>query len=239
MRLLDVGCGWGGMVMHAAAHHGVRAVGVTVSQRQAELAEKRVAEAGLATGSRSGCRTTATSHDGPFDAISSIGMFEHVGAGAARDVLRPAATSCSRPAGRLLNHGISRPARRTPMRPDARPRSRAARSSTATCSPTASCTRSARCVSAMQRRGLRGAPRGEPARALRADAAGVGRATSRPTGTRAWSSSTGRAGPGCGASTWPRARSVRANGNQIHQVLAVKPDGGNAGIPLRPSFDAA
>ena len=47
MRLLDVGCGWGGMVLHAAQHHGVRAVGVTVSQRQAELAEKRVAEAGL------------------------------------------------------------------------------------------------------------------------------------------------------------------------------------------------
>ena len=64
MRLLDVGCGWGGMVMHAAQHHGVRAVGVTVSQRQAELAAKRVAEAGLATRSRSGCRTTATSATG-------------------------------------------------------------------------------------------------------------------------------------------------------------------------------
>ena len=48
MRLLDVGCGWGGMVMHAAAHHGVRAVGVTLSRRQADWAEKAVAEAGLA-----------------------------------------------------------------------------------------------------------------------------------------------------------------------------------------------
>ena len=47
MRLLDVGCGWGGMVLHAAARHGVRAVGVTLSERQAELARKRVAEAGL------------------------------------------------------------------------------------------------------------------------------------------------------------------------------------------------
>ena len=48
MRLLDVGCGWGGMAMHAAEHHGVTAVGVTVSIRQVELASKRVAEAGLA-----------------------------------------------------------------------------------------------------------------------------------------------------------------------------------------------
>src|SRR5436305_1510959 len=48
MRLLDVGCGWGGMVLHAAAQHGVRAVGVTISQRQADLARKRVADAGLA-----------------------------------------------------------------------------------------------------------------------------------------------------------------------------------------------
>src|SRR5215218_8631428 len=48
MRLLDVGCGWGGMVLHAAAEHGVRAVGVTISQRQADLAKKRAADLGLA-----------------------------------------------------------------------------------------------------------------------------------------------------------------------------------------------
>src|SRR5204863_5640967 len=47
MRLLDVGCGWGGMVLHAASRYGVRAVGVTISERQAEFAEKRVSEAGL------------------------------------------------------------------------------------------------------------------------------------------------------------------------------------------------
>src|SRR3954447_8057879 len=47
MRLLDVGCGWGGMAMHAARHHGVRAVGITLSRAQHELASKRVAEAGL------------------------------------------------------------------------------------------------------------------------------------------------------------------------------------------------
>jgi len=79
MRLLDVGCGWGGMVMHAARHHGVRAVGVTVSQRQAELAQKRVADAGLSDRVEIRLQDYRDIHDGPFDAISSIGMFEHVG----------------------------------------------------------------------------------------------------------------------------------------------------------------
>src|SRR5690606_21303547 len=47
MRLLDVGCGWGGMIIHAARHHGVQAVGITLSREQEELATKRVAEAGV------------------------------------------------------------------------------------------------------------------------------------------------------------------------------------------------
>src|SRR5690606_6022346 len=108
MRLLDVGCGWGGMAMHAAAHHGVRAVGVTLSRRQAELAEKRVAEAGLSDQVEIRVQDYRDVDDGPYDAISSIGIFEHVGAsrlatyfGRLRALLRPG--------GRLLNHGISRP----------------------------------------------------------------------------------------------------------------------------------
>jgi cyclopropane-fatty-acyl-phospholipid synthase len=108
MRLLDVGCGWGGMAMHAAKHHGVRAVGVTISRRQAELAEKRVAEAGLSEQVEIRVQDYREVEDGPYDAISSIGMFEHVGEsrlseyfGRLRALLRPQ--------GRLLNHGISRP----------------------------------------------------------------------------------------------------------------------------------
>jgi cyclopropane-fatty-acyl-phospholipid synthase len=108
MRLLDVGCGWGGMAMHAAAHHGVRAVGVTISRRQAELAEKRVAEAGLSEQVEVRVQDYREVDDGPYDAISSIGMFEHVGEarlseyfGRLRALLPPR--------GRLLNHGISRP----------------------------------------------------------------------------------------------------------------------------------
>ena len=79
MRLLDIGCGWGGMILHAAQHHGVRAVGVTLSRRQAELAAKRVAEAGLTDRVEVRCLDYRDIDDGPYDAISSIGMFEHVG----------------------------------------------------------------------------------------------------------------------------------------------------------------
>lgn len=109
MRLLDVGCGWGGMVLHAAEHHGVDAVGVTLSRAQQELAAKRVADAGLERQVEIRYQDYRDVADGPYDAISSIGMFEHVGSemlgryfSHLYDLLRPG--------GRLLNHGISRPA---------------------------------------------------------------------------------------------------------------------------------
>src|SRR5947208_16440223 len=108
MRLLDVGCGWGGMVLHAAEHHGVHAVGVTLSRPQADLARKRVAERGL--GDRVEVRHAdfRDVDDGPYDAISSIGMFEHVGF-TELDRYFARCRSLLRPQGRLLNHGISRP----------------------------------------------------------------------------------------------------------------------------------
>jgi cyclopropane-fatty-acyl-phospholipid synthase len=79
MRLLDVGCGWGSLLLHAARHHGVCGVGVTLSRRQAELASKRVAEAGLTDRLEVRVQDYRDVNDGPYDAISSIGMFEHVG----------------------------------------------------------------------------------------------------------------------------------------------------------------
>jgi cyclopropane-fatty-acyl-phospholipid synthase len=108
MRLLDVGCGWGGMVMYAAEHYGVDAVGITISRRQADLAEKRIAEAGLADRVEIRLQDYRELGAERFDAISSIGMFEHVG-------LSELATyfgvlyGLLEPQGRLLNHGISRP----------------------------------------------------------------------------------------------------------------------------------
>ena len=79
MRLLDIGCGWGGMVLHAAKEHGVRAVGVTLSKPQADLARKRAAELGVGDLVEIRHADYRDVDDGPYDAISSIGMFEHVG----------------------------------------------------------------------------------------------------------------------------------------------------------------
>lgn len=108
MRLLDVGCGWGGMVMHAARHHGVDTVGITISEQQAELARKRVAEAGLGERVEIRLQDYRDVHDGPYDAISSIGMFEHVGIEQFTAYVQNLRMLLG-PSGRLLNHAISRP----------------------------------------------------------------------------------------------------------------------------------
>lgn len=107
-RLLDVGCGWGGMVLHAAERHGVRAVGVTLSQQQAELATKRVHDAGLEDRVEIRLQDYRDMDDGPYDAISSIGMFEHVGESRLAEYFGRL-RSLLKAGGRLLNHGIGRP----------------------------------------------------------------------------------------------------------------------------------
>lgn len=114
MRLLDVGCGWGGMVIHAARHHGVKATGVTLSTQQAALADQRVREAGLADRVTIRCEDYRAIDDGPYDAVSSIGMFEHVGARHLSEYFT-SMYSLLAPGGRLLNHGIGRPAGSKPM----------------------------------------------------------------------------------------------------------------------------
>ena len=106
MRLLDVGCGWGSLALHAAERYGVQVVGITLSAEQATLARKRVAEAGLTERIDIRVQDYRAVEDGPFDAISSVGMAEHVG----RAKLPGYATALAallRPGGRLLNHAIS------------------------------------------------------------------------------------------------------------------------------------
>jgi cyclopropane-fatty-acyl-phospholipid synthase len=115
MRLLDVGCGWGGMVMHAAAEHGVKALGVTLSRNQAEWAQAAIERRGLGHLAEVRHLDYRDAPESEFDAISSIGLTEHIGAG---QLPRYFASLYRRlkPGGRLLNHCITQPhtpARRT------------------------------------------------------------------------------------------------------------------------------
>jgi cyclopropane-fatty-acyl-phospholipid synthase len=108
MRLLDVGCGWGGMVMHAARNYGVKALGVTLSKQQAEWAQKAIAEAGLSELAEVRHMDYRDVSESGFDAVSSIGLTEHIG-----KANLPSYFSFLygklKPGGRLLNHCITRP----------------------------------------------------------------------------------------------------------------------------------
>ncbi|MGW0884542.1 class I SAM-dependent methyltransferase [Streptomyces sp. NPDC002671] len=106
-RLLDVGCGWGSMAIHAAREHGVSVVGITLSQEQAAYARKRVADEGLTDRVEIRVQDYRDVTDGPYDAISSIGMAEHVGAERYLDYASEL-YGLLKPGGRLLNHQIAR-----------------------------------------------------------------------------------------------------------------------------------
>jgi cyclopropane-fatty-acyl-phospholipid synthase len=106
-RVLDVGCGWGSFALHAAREYGARVTGITLSERQAELAHRRVADAGLGDQIEIRIQDYRDLGGETFDAISSIGMVEHVGSGNI-DAYSRTLASLLRPGGRLLNHGIGR-----------------------------------------------------------------------------------------------------------------------------------
>ncbi|UNS97423.1 cyclopropane-fatty-acyl-phospholipid synthase family protein [Streptomyces tubbatahanensis] len=106
-RLLDVGGGWGSLVLHAAREYGVRAVAVTLSREQAAYGRKRIAEAGLTDRVEIRVQDYREVNDGPYDAISSVGMAEHVGAARYREYADDLYALLA-PGGRLLNHQIGR-----------------------------------------------------------------------------------------------------------------------------------
>jgi cyclopropane-fatty-acyl-phospholipid synthase len=106
-HLLDIGCGWGALVIHAARHYGVRAHGITLSERQLTLARERIAQAGLED------RVSVELRDyrdlagqSVYDKVSSVGMFEHVGL-KNLSVYFATVSRVLKPAGLFLNHGIT------------------------------------------------------------------------------------------------------------------------------------
>jgi cyclopropane-fatty-acyl-phospholipid synthase len=228
-RLLDVGCGWGSMVMHAAQHHGVSAVGVTLSSEQVALGRKRVADAGLTDRVEIRLCDYRDIADGPFDAISSIGMFEHVGASRLNEYFTRLHALLV-PTGRLLNHGIARP-----------PSERSAFNSRSFIHryvfPDGELHEVGRVISSVQRAGFEVRHsenlREHYALTLRAWVDNL---------ERSYDEAVALVGPGR-ARVWHlylagSALAFESGGNRIHQTLAVKlDDSGRSGMPLRPDWD--
>ncbi|WUI01816.1 class I SAM-dependent methyltransferase [Spirillospora sp. NBC_00431] len=115
MRLLDVGCGWGGMVMHAAKEYGVKALGVTLSKQQAEWAQKAIADRGLSDLAEVRHLDYRDVAETDFDAISSIGLTEHIGKQNLPSYFAFLHGKL-RKGGRMLNHTITRPDNLAPPR---------------------------------------------------------------------------------------------------------------------------
>ena len=106
-KLLDIGCGWGALILHAARKYGVRAHGITLSEEQAKLARARIAEAGLQDRVEVElCDYRDVRGEAVYDKVSSVGMFEHIGL-KNLPVYFATVHRLLKPAGLFLNHGIT------------------------------------------------------------------------------------------------------------------------------------
>ena len=230
MRLLDVGCGWGAMVRHAARHHGVEAVGITISSEQAAWARQRVAAEGLADRVEIRLQDYREVRDGPFDAISSIGMFEHVGLARLGEYFERLHGLLS-PGGRLLNHAISRP-------PGSRPRLAPRSFVNRYVFPDGELHEVGSVVTALQAAGLEArhleSLREHYALTLRAWVANL---------EAGWDRAVQLVGANR-ARVWHLYMAGSAVGFEegrigVHQVLGVRADAGRSGLPLREDWDRA
>jgi len=227
MRLLDVGCGWGGMVRHAVTHYGVTALGVTLSRQQAEWGQKALADEGLADLGEIRHADYRRVVENGFDAVSSIGLTEHIGI---RELpaYAPRLASALRPGGRLLNHCITRPDDHSP------PISRRG-FITRYVFPDGELPGVGRLVAVMQAAGLE--LRHEEN--LREHYARTCAAWSANLDAH-WDDAVREVGQGT-ARVWATYLAgsrigFEDNGIQLHQLLLVKPDGGRSGMPLRPDW---
>jgi cyclopropane-fatty-acyl-phospholipid synthase len=227
MRLLDVGCGWGGMVRHATMHYGVTAIGVTLSAEQAAWGADMVQREGLSDRAEV-CHLDYRDAPGDaFDAISSIGLTEHIGVknypdyfGFLRDKLRPG--------GRLLNHCITRPSNTMEFLPGS--------FIDRYVFPDGELTGSGRIIAEIQDVGLEVRHeenlREHYALTLKRWCANL---------VANWDECVAEVGPGT-ARVWGLYMAgsrygFETNEVQLHQVLAVRPhEGGASDFPLRPTF---
>ncbi|OHV20248.1 cyclopropane-fatty-acyl-phospholipid synthase [Parafrankia soli] len=238
-RLLDIGCGWGSMALHAAYHHGVQAVGITISAEQAAEARRRVTEAGLEDKIEIRLQDYREITDGPFDAISSVGMVEHVGR-AKLPIYFDNLFHLLRPGGRLLNHGISFPgdpvgAARGRPRLGPLPLPRDADFLHRYVFPDGELHEIGALVTLMQAGGFEV----RHVENLREHYALTLRAWVTNLENR-WDEAVALVGAGR-ARVWRlymagSALSFEAGRSQIHQVLGVRPDSGASHQPLRPSY---
>jgi cyclopropane-fatty-acyl-phospholipid synthase len=226
-RLLDVGCGWGGMVMHAAEHYGVSALGVTLSRRQAEWAQKAIADRGLSDRAEVRFLDYRDVPESTYDAVSSIGLTEHIGKGQLPAYFRFLRAKL-RPEGRLLNHCITRPTTKSPVR--------AGKFINRYVFPDGELEAVGTIVSAMQDNGLEVRHeenlREHYARTLRAWVANL---------DAHWDESVREVGEGR-ARVWRLYMAASRLGFdrdniELHQVLGVRTaDDGSSGMPLRPTW---
>ncbi|HLI23934.1 MAG TPA: class I SAM-dependent methyltransferase [Acidimicrobiales bacterium] len=243
-RLLDVGCGWGGMVCHAARRHGAAAVGITVSRRQQEWGLRAVGKESLDGKVEIRLQDYRETDDGPYDAISSIGMSEHVGRSRLSTYFNQL-HRLLRPGGRLLNHCITALPRATPSgwrAAGARVTGGNRHAGFGRRSfmdryvfPDGELIEVGKVISTMQQAGFEvrhvESLRDHYGLTLRRWVANL---------EAGWDDAVAAAGLPR-ARTWrlymaASARTFETGRTGIHQILAVKPDNGRSGLPLRPHF---
>ena len=228
MTLLDVGCGWGGMVLHAARKYGVKAVGVTLSEQQATWAQQAIERAGLSDLAEVRHGDYRDVGETGFDAVSSIGLTEHIGVRNYPAYFR-FLLSRLRPGGRLLNHCITRS------------NNRAQASAGAFIDryvfPDGELTGSGKIISTMQDVGFEVRHEENLREHYARTLAGWNRNLEAN-----WDVCVKEVGEGT-ARVWGlymagSRLAFERNEIQLHHVLGVRPDGGNAHFPLRPDWES-